>query len=524
MSHNALAQKHEEPFADRSLDQTVATGPWTLPQQQLLAILEHPEYQNASVTEICRVAGFSSRVPWYQALKDESFAAVVETLGTPLTRHDRKAPDLRKVSAQQQLLAVLQDPANRKKPVREICQLAGFASKVPWRNALKDEVFVAKVEALGLPIRPAHLLSHLEVEPATNIEEELAKDVWDIRRFKQEYPKHRSAAEYVIDFSWMSNRLLREQVKSYFRRRITQWEAGTFKTALRHVKTVLALLPSDVHIATIQRSHIETLLPAVSQLSQYQACRGLSETRRMLEYMATSPAWTGPRPPRFLIWKEDIPPRPEALPRPIPPDVLDQLDSLLQQAEKAMQQGQEPGIIAPMWWDALFILRHTGMRFEDVAHLKAPGGQSRKGCLDQDSEGYWWICINHTNTKMARDHRIPTREADGVVAAIRRQQERIKFLPDHFEAHYLFRTEKGVIMSGQIQEVFKKLAGRLTHEERPYVLTGHQFRHTLATDMIEQGVDIYTVKEFLGHKSFHDRTLCQGVSQAASKPNTMLTA
>jgi len=30
---------------------------------------------------------------------------------------------------------------------------------------------------------------------------------------------------------------------------------------------------------------------------------------------------------------------------------------------------------------------------------------------------------------------------------------------------------------------------------------GHQFRHTLATDMIEQGVDIYTVKEFLGHKT-----------------------
>ncbi len=221
----------------------------------------------------------------------------------------------------------------------------------------------------------------------------------------------------------------------------------------------------------------------------------------MLEFMATSRAWTGPRPPRFLIWKEDIPPRPEALPRPIPPDVLDQLDPMLKLAEKAMQQAQKPSLLAPMVWDVLLILRHTGMRFEDLAHLKAPDGQGRKGCLDQDSEGYWWICIDHTNTKMAREHRIPTREADGVIAAIRRQQERIKFLPDHFEAHYLFRTEKGVITSGQIQEAFKKLAGHLTYEEQPYALTGHQFRHTLATDMIEQGVDIYTVKEFLGHKT-----------------------
>jgi integrase len=154
-----------------------------------------------------------------------------------------------------------------------------------------------------------------------------------------------------------------------------------------------------------------------------------------------------------------------------------------------------------MLWDVLLILRHTGMRFEDLAHLTTPDGQGRKGCLDQDSEGYWWICIDHTNTKMAREHRIPTREADGVIAAIRRQKERIKSFPDHFEAHYLFRTEKGIIMSGQIQEAWKCLAAHLTHDEQPYVLTGHQFRHTLATDMIEQGVDMYTVKEFLGHKT-----------------------
>lgn len=221
----------------------------------------------------------------------------------------------------------------------------------------------------------------------------------------------------------------------------------------------------------------------------------------MFEYMVASPAWIGPRPPRFLIWEEDIPHRLEALPRPIPPDVLDQLDPLLEQAEKAMQQGQEPSILAPMFWDALLILRHTGMRFEDLAHLKAPDKYGRKGCLDQDTEGYWWVCIDHTNTKMAREHRIPTREADGVIDAIRRQQERIKHLPDHFEAHYLFRTENGIIMGGQMQEALKKLASRLTHEERPYLMTAHQFRHSLATDMIEQGVDIYTVKEFLGHKT-----------------------
>ncbi len=421
MSNNAQAQNHEESMAFLPPERTIAQEPWTLPQQRLLAVLQRQEHRDVSVTEICRLAGFSSRIPWYQALKDEYFVAVVESFGVKITRHCRKIPDDRTTCSKQRLLAVLQHPENRKKPGAEICHLAGFASKTPWMNAIKDEVFVAKVEALGVSIKQHHRASHLEVEPVTHIEEELAKDVWDVRRFKHEYPKHRAPSEYELDFRWISNPLLREQVKCYFRRRITQWEAATFKRTLLHLKTVLVLLPPDVHVGTLQRSQVETLLPAMSQLSAYQASRGLREAKAMFEYMAASPAWTAPRPPRFLIWEEDIPQRSEALPRPIPPDVLDQLDPLLGQAEKAMLQGQEPFILAPMLWDALLILRHTGMRFEDLAHLKAPDAHGRKGCLDQDSEGYWWICIDHTNTKMAREHRIPTRQADGVIDAIRRK-------------------------------------------------------------------------------------------------------
>lgn len=96
------------------------------------------------------------------------------------------------------------------------------------------------------------------------------------------------------------------------------------------------------------------------------------------------------------------------LPRPIPPDVLDQLDPLIDKAIQAMKLGEEPLFLAPMFWDAILILRQTGMRFEDLAHLKAPNEQGRSGCLDQDPDDYWWIRIDHSMTKTARDHRIPT--------------------------------------------------------------------------------------------------------------------
>ena len=93
----------------------------------------------------------------------------------------------------------------------------------------------------------------------------------------------------------------------------------------------------------------------------------------------------------------------------LPPDVLDQLDGLREQAVAAMEAGQKPEILSPMDWDAVLILRRTGMRFEDLAHLKMPDAHGRGGCLVQDSEGYWWIAIDHRFTKTGHDHRIPTR-------------------------------------------------------------------------------------------------------------------
>jgi len=246
---------------------------------------------------------------------------------------------------------------------------------------------------------------------------------------------------------------------------------------------------------------MEALLPEMGRLSDVQANRCLLEAKSMFDYMATSPAWTGPQPPRFLIWAEDIPSRPKTYPRPIPPDVLDQFDGLLEQAVQSTEDGQTPPWLFPSYWDALLILRRTGMRCEDLLHLKALDENGRNGCLDQDSDGYWWIRITHHNTKMGKDHRIPTRMSDGLVAAIRRQNERVKHFPNHFGEHYLFRTERGVLAKGAIDEALKKLAPHCLHEGHAYVITPHQFRHTLATDMIEQGIDVYTVKEFLGHGS-----------------------
>ncbi len=401
---------------------------------------------------------------------------------------------------QQQLLDFLEHEENRSLPVSVLCQRAGVSQSV-WYDALKNPRFVAVLEAWG--VKTGRLgVSHIHVTPAKRPEEELEKDVWDMRRLKSDYPKHKSPSAFKVDFSWIANPELRLQVKDYFRLHLAPWKARTFAAKLEHMKHLLKLLPTETHIGTLDRRQIEELLPQLlNQASVDAANRSLLEMKTMLNYMATSPTWSGPRPPRFLIWNEDIPSESETLPRPIPPDVLTQLDILLEQGVQMMNNQEVPPLFPAYLWDGILVLRRTGMRSEDLAHLKTPDEHGRNGCLEQDTEGYWWLRIHHKMTKMGRDHRIPTKSSDGVIDAIHRQRERIKDIPDHFREQYLFRTTKGVLTYDSIRRALAKLAPQLLHEGHPYVAVPHQFRHSIATDMIEMGVDIYTVKEFLGHKS-----------------------
>jgi site-specific recombinase XerD len=401
---------------------------------------------------------------------------------------------------QHRLLTVLQQEEVRHLTIKDLCRYAGVSASA-WYKAIKKPPFVEAVEALGVTIKRQQK-RHLDVTLAIHPEEELAKDIWDMRRLKPDYPKHRAPYDFKVDFTWIANPILRQQIKAYLRLHLGRWKATTFPNELWNIKLFLKHLPQEMHLGMLDRKLVEEILPRIHQLNNRTACKCLRKMRAMLTYMATSSAWTGPRPPRDLIWKEDIPSAPHPLPRPIPPDVLDQFDPLLEQAVEAMKNGQNPpSVLSPSLWDAFLILRRTGIRVEDLAHLKAPDQSGRHGCLDQDSDGYWWLRIHHHITKMGKDHRLPTKMSDGVVDAVRRQYERIKAIPDHFEGNYLFRREKGVLTYDSIKHALRKLAHRLAHEGKPYCIAGHQFRHTIATDMIEMGVDIYTVKEFLGHSS-----------------------
>ena len=190
------------------------------------------------------------------------------------------------------------------------------------------------------------------------------------------------------------------------------------------------------------------------------------------------------------------------LPHAIPTDVLHQFDMLLAQATHEMERGQVPDILKPVYWEALLILRRTGICFEDLIHLKELDDQARDCCLDQDSDGRWWLHIYRKTKKMVKEHRIPIKGGDGVVEALYRQRNRVKGIPSPSAQSYLFRNRRGLLKSASLRTALAKdLAPYLIRGGQPYVITLLQFRPTIAIEMLQEGVDIHTVKEFLGYTS-----------------------
>ena len=65
-----------------------------------------------------------------------------------------------------------------------------------------------------------------------------------------------------------------------------------------------------------------------------------------------------------------------------------------------MEDSEETPIVSPTYWDLIIILRYTGRRFEDIAHLIADG--SDIDCLKYDLDGDPQLFLDHRIAKSKR--------------------------------------------------------------------------------------------------------------------------
>ena len=87
---------------------------------------------------------------------------------------------------------------------------------------------------------------------------------------------------------------------------------------------------------------------------------------------------------------------------------------------------------------------------------------------------------------------------------------RRKILKDH-QSDYLFLNKNGKKLSARyVRVVINKV---VSHCGIEYHISPHTLRHTFATDMLNAGADLMSVKELLGHSSLNTTSIYTHVSQ-----------
>ncbi|KXA09929.1 tyrosine-type recombinase/integrase [Clostridium perfringens] len=444
--------------------------------------------------------------------------------------------------SQKKFFEILKNDENKNKKYYEICKLAGYKTSGPWYKAIKDERFADLLKSIGFDSRlyNEHYPSHNEVEyikNPTERDEYLKSDVWDMRRLFEKYPRHNNPCKFIVNFNTIENKAIRNIIKRYFINMLSNWQPVTFNFYIKVISPFFTamneLFPNINSLDKLKReSHIEPILKRTTW-SNYYKKEGLTAIKSMFDYMYYN-KWDN-APSFGLLNKYDTPKLEETIPRPIPPNIKIQLDDYIEDVVIPLLEDNQPTpIIEPQYWDLIIVIRNTGRRFEDICHLIAEHKDKSKECLQYDLDGDPMLYLDHHIAKIPKDLRIPlahltdSKGNNIVERAILRQMERVKEIaptPDGYR--YLFReikidnrglgTRKAVLDNNGISvidsirydmfnnaKILPSICDKIPLKNidgSVYKISAHQFRHTVATEMIDAGVDIYAVKEFLGHSS-----------------------
>lgn len=312
---------------------------------------------------------------------------------------------------------------------------------------------------------------------------EYEKNRWNIK--KMGFSSSQVKAEVTLNFESISQPWMLEATKKFIFYHGMQYSGEDCLHKLYILREFSAYLAENypsIHPSSFDRDLIIKFLGKLKErgLSSASIHKILGGIRYFIE-LSSREKWAE-FPERPLIYKEDFPRIPKPLPRFIPQDVLDQLNENLDGL---------PIIYARM----TLLVQECGMRVSELCSLQF-------NCLRQDADGDWFIL--YYIRKMKKDHMVPISKEIAII--IQQQQEDVRAESGNDNV-YLFphpNSQKRPIQ----RHMYVRALNRLSYERRICDNTGklycfgiHQFRHTLGTQMINNGVPQHIVQRILGHET-----------------------
>jgi integrase len=319
-------------------------------------------------------------------------------------------------------------------------------------------------------------------------ENEYPRDTWRLDRIGV----RDGSAQSILQFGRIPQPWLRNLAKRWTRWRLSTGLSVSASYAGVMALTRLAAFLQEAGIddpGRLDRETLERYLPElhrafgerhtygqdIGQLSVF-----LREARRH--------QWEPPLPPSAMIFPEDHPRRPQALPRFL--------------AEHIMVQVEDPANLArfgnPAYRLITLILIRCGLRI-------TPATSVSFGCLVHDADGAPYL--RYYNKKMKREALVPL--DDELEQAIRDQQARAREgrpgpPPVLFPRPFANIDGRIPIRSDTYRDaLYRWLENCDVRDEhgQPAHLTPHQWRHTLGTRLINRDVPQHVVQKILDHDS-----------------------
>ncbi len=314
---------------------------------------------------------------------------------------------------------------------------------------------------------------------------EMERDVWNLRKLG--YAVTLTKTSYLLNFTPIVQPWLRQLAKDFIHYNLALHGTEDCRqkiVSIRRFSQFLVEQAPAVQSWQIDRALIVKYIGylSASGCSAQERHRALVQLRLFLEISAHQ-LQKEALPRERLIFDEDLPRRPEPLPREIPEEVLAQLREHLESLPTTLLR-------------MVVILLECGLRIGELCSLSLD-------CLMRDDKQEWYLRLYQSKKK--QEHVIPLVN-ETVVGAIQAQQQEIKARWGTSCA-YLFPS----IQSPQLPFKRPYFTHRLNmwaveHQivdrtGKLYRFQSHQFRHTVGMRLINDGVPLDTISRLFNQDS-----------------------
>jgi integrase/recombinase XerD len=281
-----------------------------------------------------------------------------------------------------------------------------------------------------------------------------------------------------------------------YERNLSKLTLKAYRTDLDQFLKAASLVEEESKVSMIDKGVLRDYLERLDGVYKPRSVKRKIATLKALFSFLEQEDVVATSPFRKMHLKLD---RAKSLPRTIPSEWL---DAVLSSAESQVASS-EPG--SREWLDAvrdsavLELLFATGVRVSELCRLTC----SR---VDVDQG---WI---HVLGKGKRERVVPVCGGPALAALRRYRDASLEVLEP--EGPFFLNRLGGRLSTQSVRRILRK------HEERagsPIKLTPHMFRHTIATQLLENGVDIRNIQTLLGHSSLAVTEIYTHVSLTAQR-------